>query len=286
MKFQKRAFTLIELLVVVAIIAVLIAILLPSLGKARERAKQTSCAANLHSLWGGINNYVAEFDGNILPSRTQSGSTQSWIWSGIDVLGPELGMGRGVQNNGTYQTAQYEKLLNMLHCPSQPKYDDPLAVAAGTIGGYVSDYTYNENLGDGGNVLTTTPFVLNFPFRKLANLRPDILVITELHPPAERGKNDWSFDNVQRLLTLQSPADATNHGTTPMAGTPHANGTKANMLWADGSIIADKPSIMSVPPAPTSPPYAANGALTKTLDYLLKPDTADGTNGPNPYNHQ
>ncbi len=56
---HKAAFTLIELLVVVAIISMLIAILLPSLSRARRQAKSVICQTNLRTLGQGITTFAA-----------------------------------------------------------------------------------------------------------------------------------------------------------------------------------------------------------------------------------
>ncbi len=58
---KKTSFTLIELLVVTAIIAILIAVLLPSLSRARESSRQTYCAASLRQISTALTNYADDF---------------------------------------------------------------------------------------------------------------------------------------------------------------------------------------------------------------------------------
>src|ERR1022692_1536581 len=59
---KTNAFTLIELLVVIAIIAILAAILFPVFAKAREKARQTSCASNEKQLSLAMLQYVEDYD--------------------------------------------------------------------------------------------------------------------------------------------------------------------------------------------------------------------------------
>lgn len=79
MKNRKKAFTLIELLVVVAIIALLISILLPSLSRARELSKRLVCASNVKGMGTAFKIYANDYDEN-WPTVPFS-KTQSIVWT-------------------------------------------------------------------------------------------------------------------------------------------------------------------------------------------------------------
>ncbi len=96
---QKRAagFTLIELLVVVAIIALLISILLPSLARARELSKRTVCAANVKGIGNGFAAYATgNADDYPIPAHLTPTSAQATSGNTAVQYEQSIGYSRGI----------------------------------------------------------------------------------------------------------------------------------------------------------------------------------------------
>jgi prepilin-type N-terminal cleavage/methylation domain-containing protein/prepilin-type processing-associated H-X9-DG protein len=81
---RRRGFTLIELLVVVAIIALLMSILMPSLSRAREQARMAKCAVNLRSIGQARTTCGMELKG--FGPTWDDGSETRWMLTWVDVL--------------------------------------------------------------------------------------------------------------------------------------------------------------------------------------------------------
>ena len=72
-KNKKYGFTLVELLIVIAIIAVLISILIPVLGRARSIAKRAVCATQLRDIGQGIVMYASEYSDKLPKTSYRTG---------------------------------------------------------------------------------------------------------------------------------------------------------------------------------------------------------------------
>jgi prepilin-type N-terminal cleavage/methylation domain-containing protein/prepilin-type processing-associated H-X9-DG protein len=249
-KSRGRAFTLIEVLVVISVIALLIAILLPSLKAARDSARTTRCLANQHSLGQAYVLYINDYK-DALPGAETDRTTlpNSWVdWPSDPVTGAHLTVAelnaatdveahlRGIQNGVLYP---YLNDVRAYHCPcdwrdkqrvpitNAPGYPFPisgLAYCTYSIPTYLGGLNSVEQIIGGRKVNT-----------KLSQLwRPaDNFVTLEESDPRGVNENSWTLrldiDQWNDLLTVWHG----NNGTIA-----YADGHAVIHPWVDGRTIS------------------------------------------------
>ncbi len=137
----QQGFTLVELLVVIAIIAILSALLLPAVNRAREAAKQARCLSNLRQIGFGWQMYLQDF-GAFPPNTEILGSIFGGKTGSDGQWGGNLPADQRILNPYVQGGLAADSPMEVFRCPSDDGFNDGEAGSA--FDRFGSSYIYND----------------------------------------------------------------------------------------------------------------------------------------------
>ena len=192
---RPAAFTLIELLVVVAIIAVLISILLPSLGRSREQAKMTTCRTNLRAIGQLLVMYTNVYESYPYGDDSRSGNgaiNTRWYL----LVQNTADSSAGTTYNDAYGTnAAGSRLRKMFVCPTV----GDSGLAGTNIQSSVVQYASHPVLLGDTNIYSIAGIPMPPPFKPIQIPRPDLAFVFDTTLVLKNVVND---QNVQVGTTM------------------------------------------------------------------------------------
>lgn len=186
-----RGFTLIELLVVIAIISILATILLPSLSKARELARNASCLANLHTIGVTEKLYATDNNGQRAFLKINYTDPNYFAYYQRYVIRADMAKTlenpRGYTNMGLLIEEYLENSVDALHCPGGDDLPREKWKTDAYGGTQYSHYSSNKVTGDltsfelaGGNLVLVSDCntAVNYPLTNGGTRYVDVAALT------------------------------------------------------------------------------------------------------------
>jgi prepilin-type processing-associated H-X9-DG protein/prepilin-type N-terminal cleavage/methylation domain-containing protein len=239
---RRRAFTLVELLVVIGIIAILVGVLLPALGVARQQAQSTQCESNLRQIVTAAINYAQDWKGYWPPASVDI-YTNLNRWHGTRLTG---------NDPFDFSTSCLRPYLSMTAIRACPSFEPtittgPLAFEAGCGG-----YGYNSHyLGSTSDVLIDAQFNLGLGTTQWQQLIGNVPAKMNmvLHSFAKIAFADaamgrLSSNQLIEYSFLEPPTQLDYVLPPPIWGKAapsihFRHRGKANIAWADGHVTSE-----------------------------------------------